>query len=55
MEAATGVEPVMDELFSHPLDALRYLLLNLPGPGTSPYTVPEPSPGPLSGLYGREW
>ena len=51
----TEIYDIDHELFSHPLDGLRYLLLNLPGPGTHPYTPPEDSPGPCAGLYGRIW
>ena len=51
----TEIYDIDHELFAHPLDALRYLLLNLPGPGTYPYKAPEDSPGPCAGLYGRIW
>ena len=42
------------ELCSHPLDALRYLLVNLPG-DYGEWTPPDPEPGPSSGLWGRIW
>jgi hypothetical protein len=42
------------ELYSHPLDALRYLLVNLPA-DYGEWTPPEPEVGPSSGLWGRTW
>ena len=40
------------ELFSHPLDALRYLLVNLPGV-VSGWDPGAPMPGITSGLWRR--
>ena len=42
------------ELYSHPLDALRYALINLPG-DYGEWTPPPPAPGPCSGLWDRIW
>ena len=42
------------ELFSHPLDALRYLLVNLPGV-VSGWDPGPARPGITSGLGGRAW
>ena len=42
------------ELHSHPLDALRYLLVNLPQPAAD-WEVPTSTVGPSSGLWNRVW
>ena len=42
------------ELFSHPLDALRYLLVNMPGL-VSDWDPGPPAPGIAAGLWGRVW
>ena len=43
------------QLFSHPLDALRYGVLWLSAPPAADYEPPEPTIGPSSGLWGRQW
>ncbi len=42
------------EVYSHPLDALRYLLVNLPQ-ASGEWTPSPPTYGPSSGLRGRIW
>jgi hypothetical protein len=42
------------ELFSHPLDALRYLLVNLPQMVTD-WDLGPPTRGVASGMWGRVW
>ena len=64
LEALRGVRPdkqrpdLYDQResspYQHVLDALRYWAVNRRG-AAADYEVPEPTPGPASGLWGRIW